>query len=194
MPLHTPMKTPSFARAARALVAALLVGALAPSFATPLMEMRAEDLMFMASDMKKSLNLNPNQAVLWQQVESRSRALLRERSSRRERLQAKTKTTLEGAAVELREVGAALDAEGATTLAEEKQLREWWLTLNDALDEPQRASVARMVAEQMLKVDGGDVHGGKDKPPGGGQKPAGMGGRRGGGGGGGGMGGGGPGG
>lgn len=189
------MTTTPFARAARALVAALLVGALAPAFATPLMEMRAEDLMFMAADMKKSLNLNPNQTLLWQQVESRSRALLRERVSRRERLQAKAKTTLDGAAVELRELGAAMDAEGATTLAEEKQLREWWLTLNDALDEPQRAAVARMVAEQMLKVDGGEVHAGKDKPSGGGQKAGGMGGRRGGGGGGGGgMGGGGPGG
>jgi hypothetical protein len=192
MSMNMPMTTTPFARAARALAAALLVGALAPSFATPLMDMRAEDLMFMASDMKKSLNLNPNQTLLWQQVESRSRALLRERTSRRERLQAKTKTTLEGAAVELREIGAALDAEGATTLAEEKQLREWWLTVNDALDEPQRATVARMVAEQMLKVDGGDVHGGKDKPAdgGGGQKRGGAGGRRGGGG----MGGGGPGG
>jgi hypothetical protein len=187
MPMKTTMTFTRFA-----LAAALLVGTLAPSFATPLMDMRAEDLMFMATDMKKSLNLNPNQTLLWQQVESRSRALLRERVSRRERLQAKTKATLEGAAVELREVGAAMDAEGATTLAEEKQLREWWLTLNDALDEPQRAAVARMVAEQMLKVDGAESHAGKDKPSGnGGGKPGGMGGRRGGGGG---MGGGGPGG
>lgn len=177
------MKTSPFARATRVLAVALLFGALAPTFATPLMEMRAEDLMFMAADMKKSLNLNPNQTLLWQQVESRSRTLLRERQSRRERLQAKTTTTLAGASVELREVGAAIDAEGATTLAEEKQLREWWLTVNDALDEAQRATVARMVAEQMLKVDGGDSHS-KDKPAdSGGQKRSGMGGRRGGGGG-----------
>ena len=173
------MKLSPFGRAARVLCVALVVGAAAPSFATPLMDMRAEDLMYMASDMKKSLNLNPNQTLLWQQVESRSRSLLRERQSRRERLQAKTRTTLEGASVELREVGAAIDAEGATTLAEEKQLREWWLTVNDALDEPQRATVARMVAEQMLKVDGGDVHtGAKEKPAEGGQKRSG--GRRGG--------------
>ncbi|MES2149634.1 MAG: hypothetical protein V4508_07550 [Pseudomonadota bacterium] len=135
---------------------ALALLATLPALATPLMEMRAEDLMAMAPDLKKALALNPNQLLLWQQTESKSHALLRERQSRRERLQAHSKTALEGANVELRELGAVLDAEAASGLAEEKQLREWWLTVNDALDENQRRMVASLVAEQMMKVaDGG---------------------------------------
>ena len=138
---------------------ALLLGAAASSHALPLMEMRAEDLMAMAPDLKKSLNLNANQAILWQQVEGKARTMLRERVSRRERFQQKTKEALDGKGVELRDVAASLDAEMATTTQEDKQLREWWLTVNDALDENQRQMVVKLVAEQMLRLpDSGAVH------------------------------------
>jgi hypothetical protein len=135
------------------LFAALLLSAvIAPAFALPVMEMRADDLLPLVADLKKALNLNPNQQTLWQQTESKTRALLRERLSRRERLQAAAKTGVEAANVELRDLGAAVDAEAATTAAEDKQMREWWLTVNDALTEPQRRQVAQLVGEQLLRV------------------------------------------
>ncbi|MEO7497505.1 MAG: hypothetical protein ABIT83_09720 [Massilia sp.] len=137
-----------------------------PAAATPLMEMRIENLLPMAPDFKTSLALTPNQQTLWQQVESRSRAIVRERQSRREHLQRAVATALEGKSVELRELSAPLDAELATTMAEEKQLRELWLGLNDALDEKQRQMVVTLLAEQMMKVNGDGEHERAQRPEG----------------------------
>ncbi|KQW90348.1 hypothetical protein ASC94_20570 [Massilia sp. Root418] len=127
-----------------------------PSFAVPVMEMRAEDLLAMAAEFRKELNLNANQATLWQQTESRTRAVLRERKSRRERMQAALRPALDGKDVELRELAGGVDAEAAASAAEEKQLRAWWLDVNDALDETQRKQVAVFLAEQMQRVEGGE--------------------------------------
>lgn len=66
--------------------------------------MRAEDLLPMTSEFKKSLDLNANQQTLWQQVDSRSRAVLRERQHRREALQDEAKALLARPDVELREL------------------------------------------------------------------------------------------
>ena len=73
-------------RFARACLLAFAIGSAAPSFAVPLMDLRAEDLLFMSADVRKSLNLTPNQQTLWNQMEGRSRAILRERQRRREAL------------------------------------------------------------------------------------------------------------
>jgi hypothetical protein len=132
--------------------ALLLSAATLPALALPVMEMRAEDLLPMAADLKTSLNLNANQQTLWQQTESKTRALLRERQARRERLQAASKTGLAASGIELRELAGAVDAETAATAAEEKQMREWWLTVNDALSESQRRVVANQLAEQLLRM------------------------------------------
>ena len=166
--------------ARRLAVAFALAVAAAPSFALPVMEMHIEDLMPMGPDFKKSLNLNDNQQLLWQQVESKTRQLMRERMGRRERLQAATKLVLAGARVELRDLAGALDAETAASAAEERQLRELWLTVNDALTETQRQAVATLFAEQLQRVlDAGPQHerskddsgarsrGGRQKPGGG---------------------------
>lgn len=169
--------------------AALVIGLAAlPSHAVPVMDMHAEDLLPMAADFKKTLNLNANQQTLWSQTESRTRQLLRERQSRRERLQASAKAITEGKNVELRDMAGALDAETTATAAEEKQLREWWLNVNDALTEPQRQLVVQLVAEQLLRVqDAGGRSGGESRPKesgdrsGGGRHKGGMGGGVGGG-------------
>lgn len=144
--------TAPLSRATRALAIALLACACGTSFATPVTDMRAEDLVPMAAEFKKSLSLTNNQQTLWLQVENRSKALLRERQSRRERLQQAVKAGLAGAKVELRDMSGALEAEAATSAAEEKQLREWWLGVNDALDENQRQQVATLFAEQLMRV------------------------------------------
>ncbi|OEZ59922.1 hypothetical protein [Duganella sp. HH105] len=142
------------------LSAALALSAvLSPAFALPVMEMRAEDFLPMAAELKKSLNLNANQQTLWQQTESKTRNLLRERQARRERLQAATLEATKGANVELRDLAKAVDEEATAAASEEKLLREWWLTVNDALNETQRQSVVQLVGEQLLRVPDNGAHG-----------------------------------
>ena len=143
----------------RAVAAALLACACGASGATPVMEMRAADLLPMAPEFRKSLALNANQQTLWLQVENKSRAILRERQGRRERLQQALNTALAGAKVELRDLDGALAAESAASAQEEKQLRELWLGVNDALDENQRRQVATLFAEQLMRVPDNEQHG-----------------------------------
>jgi hypothetical protein len=161
------MATSLLRRGARAMLLALAVGAAAPSFAVPLMDMRAEDLLPMASELRKALNLNANQQTLWQRVESHSRTMLRERQSRRERMQEQARAKLDSPNVELRELNALIDAEAGLAAAEDKQLRELWLTVNDALDDGQRRKVATLVTEQMQRVpEANQPHGGGDREKG----------------------------
>jgi len=168
------------ARLARAFVFALAVGAAVPSFAVPLMDMRAEDLLPMASEFKKALNLNPNQQTLWNQVEGRSRAVLRERQRRREAIQEQAKALLARPDVELRTLNQAVEAELATAAGEDRALRELWLGVNDALDDKQRAQIATFLAEQLMRVvpEGRPEGGGGEKGgrPGGGHGRGGPGG------------------
>lgn len=131
---------------------ALLAGVASSSFATPVMDMHIEDLLPMAPEIKKSLNLNANQQILWQQVENKSHSIMRERQSRRERLQQRIKQGLEGDKVELRDLAAGMEAEEAASGPETKQLRELWLSVNDALDENQRQMVVTLVSEQLMRV------------------------------------------
>lgn len=140
------------ARLARACLFAFALGGAAPSFAVPLMDMRAEDLVPMASQFKQSLNLDANQQTLFSQVEGRSRAILRERTRRREALQEQAKAILARPDVELRELDKLVDAENAASGAEDKQLREFWLGLNDALTDKQRVQVATLLNEQLMRV------------------------------------------
>jgi len=161
---------------------ALLVVAPAPALALPVMEMRADDYLPMAAELKKSLNLNGNQLVLWQQTETRTRHLLRERQTRRERLQAALQEGLKGANVELRELLGALEAETLTAANEEKLLREWWLGVNDALSETQRQTVVQLVAEQLLRMPEHALPGSAPRREEGGEGRHGGAGRKGGGG------------
>ena len=163
------------------LCAALVLGtAAATASAVPIAEMRLQDLLPMAPDFRTELKLNANQQILWQQVENKTRQLLRERQSRRERLQAGVQQALASPTVELRDLVAGMDNESTVSLAEEKQVREWWLSVNDALDERQRQAVAVFIAGQMARVmDGGAPHGesrGREGGEPGGRKGGGKGG------------------
>lgn len=188
MPLPLSLSSSLSPRLRRFAVAAALACAAASSHAIPVMDMRLEDLMPMAQDFKKELNLNANQQILWQQTENRTRQLLRERQARRERLQASLQQALNTPKLELRDLEAGVAAESGADAAEEKQLREWWLTVNDALDERQRQMVAQFLAGQLTRVsDAGPQHdserGKGDAGGHGGRKPGGKGGAGGGGGG-----------
>jgi hypothetical protein len=118
--------------------------------------------------------LTPNQQTLWNQVEGRSRSMLRERQRRREALQEQAKAMLAKPDVELRDLNKAVEAESATTAAEDKQLRAAWLEVNDALDDKQRAQVATFVGEQLMRVVP-EGHPGGERGMGSG-RPGGMGG------------------
>lgn len=179
-------------RIAGACLFALAIGSAAPSFAVPLMDLRAEDLVPMAAELKSSLSLTPNQQTLFGQIEGRSRSILRERQRRRDAMQEQAKAMLNKPDVELRDLDKLVAAESATSAAEDKQLRDLWLNFNDALDDKQRQKVAGLIGEQLMRVIPEGRPGG-DKPSGDHQGGGGMGGRgrRGGGGGMGGMGGGG---
>lgn len=146
-----------------AVAAALLAGAAAPSFAVPVESIQAEVLLAMAPDLRKSLSLNANQQTLWGQVDSRSHTILRARALRREHLQDTAKTVIKTASPELRTLGAAMDAEDVAVQAEDKQLRELWLTVNDALDEKQRLMVVQFIGEQMERVEGGPMRESREK-------------------------------
>jgi predicted phage tail protein len=131
----------------------LLAMAVAPAFAVPVMDMRAEDLVPMAAEFRQSLNLNANQQTLWAKVESQSKALLRERKARRDRLQEATRQGLQAQNVELRDLQKALEDEQATSAQEDRQLREWWLGINDALDDGQRQAAAKFLLDQLIRME-----------------------------------------
>ena len=132
--------------------AMILAGASSAAFATPVAEMRAEDLVPMAAEFRNELKLTPNQLSLWQRVESRSKAIVRERKARRERMQAALVSGLAAPKVELRDLNGAIDTENAASAQEDAQLRGMWLEVNDALDDSQRQQVASMIAAQLMRV------------------------------------------
>ncbi|MBV7538499.1 hypothetical protein KW842_22230 [Duganella sp. sic0402] len=154
-----------------------LSGLLSSAFALPLMEMKAEDYLPMAAELKKTLNLNANQQTLWAQTETKTRNLLRARKERREHLQAATLAGARGANVELRDLAKAVEEESNASTGEEKLLREWWLTVNDALSESQRQVVAQMLAEQLQRVQESGGGGRPERKEEGGEHRGGKGGR-----------------
>ena len=112
-----------------------------PSQATPVMELKPELLLTQAASLKKDLTLNANQQLLWQQTESKLQAITHQRQLRRERMQAELELRLEQNNVELRDLNPQIEQEEQTSLQENKQMRELFLTLNDALDDKQRQSL-----------------------------------------------------
>jgi len=140
-------------RLKHAALSALLALAALPAGATNIMEMEAEQLVRAAGFVRESLVFTPNQETLYQQVSGKSAAILRARHSRREHLQADLKARLADPHQELRDLAAGIDQEAAASAAEERQLRELWLTLTDALTDQQRAGVSQFLLTQLDRVD-----------------------------------------
>jgi hypothetical protein len=151
MGIFLPGASMKFTRLAHAASLALLlhVGSVA---ASPLMDLRAEDLLPMAPQLRSSLVLNANQQLLWQQSEARTRSVLRERQARREGLQKQASALATRDNAELRDLGSAAETEAAASALEDAQLRGLWLTMNDALDDGQRRTVLRFLADQLERV------------------------------------------
>jgi hypothetical protein len=142
--------------------ALVLSAALAPfpACASKVMEMGAEDMLRAAGHVKETLGLTPNQQTLWQQVSSRSGALLRARQWRRDKLQADLKARLADPRLELRELAGGIEAEAAASASEERELRELWLTVGDALTDQQRQLVSQFMLSQLERVDAPERAGG----------------------------------
>jgi hypothetical protein len=160
-----------------ALLLASSLGTALPSFAVPLLDLRAEDMLPIAAEARTTLHLNANQLTLWNQVEGRTRTVLRERQRRRDALQEQAKTLLGKPDVELRDLAKAADAERTASAAEDGQLQALWLEVNDALDDGQRRQVAGLLGEQLMRVvpeggagrpAGGEHTGGRGRGAGGG--------------------------
>lgn len=158
------------------LSAMLVTAALPPSpaLAAKVMEIDADNLVRGAGFMKDTLGLTPNQQTLWQQVASKSAGLLRARQTRREKLQASLKAQLQNPARELRNLSGAIEAEVAATAKENTELRELWLTVNDALNDQQRLTVNQFLVSQLDRVDAPERAPGakreRGEPPQGGQR------------------------
>lgn len=160
--------------------AALLAFCLSSAHATPVMDIRVDQLLFAANELKGALALTPNQQTLWQQVTVKASGILRARAQRRERLHAATKARLADPKAELREVAAAVEAEAIFAASEDAQLRELWLSVTDALSDQQRVQVTAELLSILERVEAPDrpAHGGREGggPPNGGRgkKPGGM--------------------
>jgi hypothetical protein len=142
---------------ARSALAALTLSSMAfifpqASFATAVMDFRGEDVIPMAEELKPTLKLNPNQEILWRQVEDKTRAIVRAQHNRAQQLQADANRQMGKPRAELRDMIPAIEAESALSGSENKQLRELWLTLNDALDDGQRETVRLYIADRLQRA------------------------------------------
>lgn len=142
--------------------AAALLCALPVAQAIPISDWRAEDLLMLAPEIRKELALNDNQRLLWEQCERKTRSILRARKERREALDAAAKAVVASDTGDLRTLSAPFDADAAATQSEDLALRETWLTMNDALDDTQRAKVLAHVRSTLERQPGGP--GGEGRP------------------------------
>ncbi|MBP0600672.1 hypothetical protein J8I26_21340 [Herbaspirillum sp. LeCh32-8] len=157
------------------------IAAALPAAATPLVDLLAGDVLPMTGQLKKDLQLTPNQQTLWRQTEQKTRAILGQRQQRRARLQEDTEQLMRTPGAELRDLARGYDDDGAAAEQEARQLREIWFSMADALDDHQRKLVQDYIADRMQRAtDGpgrseGGRSGGRGSPPSGGMG-AGMGG------------------
>ncbi|MFZ6742817.1 hypothetical protein ACO0LC_06320 [Undibacterium sp. JH2W] len=117
--------------------------------ATPVMELPLDTILAKAGELKKDLNLNANQQLLWQQTENKLIAIQHQREKRRERLQAELELRLKQNNIELRDLSPQIEQEEQSTVQENKQMREFVLILNDALDDKQRQSMQMLIASYL---------------------------------------------
>ncbi|MCC2956530.1 hypothetical protein LK542_12990 [Massilia sp. IC2-477] len=129
------MKLATFALAAAFLCTQSL------AYAVPVTDWRADDLLMQAPEIKKELALSENQNLLWEQSLRKTRAILRLRKERRDELDAASRKLAAEPSAEMRTLAAALADDAASVHDEDKELREIWFTMNDALDDRQRALV-----------------------------------------------------
>lgn len=103
-------------------------------------------------DFRDELNLTPNQQTLWRQTEAKAQAIVSERRSRREQLQASLKQGLNAPNAEIRDLDKKLEQEADISAQENKTLRELFLSMNDSLDDNQRRKILSFLLDQLERV------------------------------------------
>lgn len=146
------------------------------AYAVPVTDWRADDLLMQAPEIKKELGLTGNQDLLWEQSMRKTRAILRLRKERREELDAASKKLAAEPGAELRSLARALADDAALVHDEDKELREVWFTMNDALDDRQRAQVLARFKSILERQPPGPGSG-EGRPERGGKPEGGRGGR-----------------
>jgi hypothetical protein len=130
--------------------ATLLLGR--PAYAIAVMDISPDVLLQQSADLKAQLHLNANQGILWQQVSGKAQVILRSRMGRREKLQADLKQAVDDKGSELRSMNRKVEDEAELSNAENRQLRELFLTMADALDDGQRQIVQQFLADQLQRL------------------------------------------
>lgn len=115
-------------------------------------DISAEVLFRQVGEIKKELNLNANQEILWKSTELKVREILRARQIRRGRLQESAKFDVANPLFDLRDLATKFSAEEEIAVGENKQLRELCLIVNDALDDRQRQLVLKLISEELERV------------------------------------------
>lgn len=120
--------------------------------AIPVMDVQVEVLMAQGDDLKQALHLNANQQILWRQTAAKMHDILEDRRRRRDKMQNDLKHGLDDPHAELRDLAKVYDAEADLAYREDKQLRELFLTVNDALDDTQRQAVLMALNDQLQRL------------------------------------------
>ena len=152
--MKPPFFLPRFTHYLRAAALSLSLLTLTPlsARATPLMDLFPEDIISTVQQLKPELNLNPNQQILWRQTEQKTLVIVRQHQLRRDRLQAETAHNMSKPGFELRELGRAVEQESTLSEDDNRQLRELWLTVADALDDTQRQAVQSFIADRLQRA------------------------------------------
>ncbi|WP_225202214.1 hypothetical protein [Herbaspirillum sp. alder98] len=153
--MHKFLFSNSLRRALQAGAASVALIVSISAAATPLVDLIASDILPMTEQLKKDLQLTPNQQILWQQTEQKTRAVLNQRQQRRTHLQEDTDKVLRTPQAELRDLARGYDDDGAAAEQEGRQLREIWFSMADALDDRQRKQVQDYILDRMQRVADG---------------------------------------
>ena len=140
------------------IVLILLISIFDCADAISVFDLRTDALMMRLPELKKNLNLNSNQQILWQQCENKTNSLLRAKEIRRIKVDQTVRDMIQQPNVELRDIDARLREEKRITEIDEQQGRDIWLSMFDALSDTQRLQVQNFLYEQLLES------GNPDKP------------------------------
>ena len=134
----------------------LLFSVVAVANAISVLDLRTDSLMVRLPELKKNLNLNANQQILWQQCESKTNAMMRAKELRLIKVDQLVRDMIQQPNVELRDIDARLREEKRVTELDEQTVREIWLTMFDALNDAQRLQVQEFLYEQLLESGNAD--------------------------------------
>ncbi|MES2049851.1 MAG: hypothetical protein V4447_15725 [Pseudomonadota bacterium] len=129
--------------------ASLLTGS---AYAIDLWEFSAQDVLPILTEFKTAAKLSANQQTLWQQMESKTKTIFRSREDRRHEIQSNIKNRLKDKSPELRDLAISMNQEDKLSAQENQELREYWMTMYDALNDGQRDMLAALISDQLARV------------------------------------------